>query len=211
MNKNTFLKNIYEAQELIIIGPCPFNMSHSINKDAPILVIDGGLNHDLRLLSPNVAFSIGDNDSNSSAHELDLSFPKKKDKSDLALGLELICTSKIKKISLYGFLGGRLDHEYANFGELVHFAQTSPGLERIKLEDKVLILPRGEHNLEHIGLFSLFTTLDNIIRLTGQCSYTLKNDTNLKPFSSHGLSNKACGKFKLCCNHAILLFFNNEE
>ncbi|MFI5391452.1 MAG: hypothetical protein ACHQYQ_08830, partial [Bacteriovoracales bacterium] len=59
--------------------------------------------------------SVGDGDS--SNFPMDFNLPEEKDYSDLKFALDLI-PPNVEKINLWGFLGGRRDHEIINFGEV---------------------------------------------------------------------------------------------
>jgi len=213
MDKSTFIKNISNSEELILIGPCSFTLPKDKYSDSPLLIVDGGINHDLNCFSSNLRLSLGDNDSNLSKKELDIAFPIEKNQSDLKLALDLISKSKIKKIRLYGFLGGRKDHEMINLGELLNFADLSQGLERIDLEEEISIIPPGESHFDDEGCFSVATLEKAKLQITGNCKYQLLETTTISPLSSHGLSNIAKGKFLITNDRPVLVFWNrdNEE
>jgi thiamine pyrophosphokinase len=208
MKKKTFLNDIFAAEELILLGPCPSNYIKTNNFDSPLLIIDGGLNQNRESFTSKSSLSIGDNDSNTSTEEVDLSYSAKKDKSDLKLALELISNSELKKLRLIGLSGGRLDHEMANFGELSLFLNKSPHTKVINIEDKLSILTKGTHDLDYRGSFSLLSIFENKIQLQGACEYQLFNETPMAPLSSLGLSNNAFGKFTLKNTQPILIFWN---
>ena len=180
---------------LNIIGP--LYRGHMVFKD-PVIFVDGGSQH-----KKNCGFSVGDNDSY--AGSLDLVLPKSKDYSDLAFVLGRI-PEKFQLISLWGFLGGRADHEIINLGETCQSLK-SKNQTQILFDDKVICISPGDWKFKLEGLFSLFSFTDNQISLSGECRYKLQN-SNLKAHSSQGLSNIAQGEIFIQNAHPLCLYIN---
>ncbi len=88
-----------------------FNFENSF-----IICADGGYLHAKEIgIVPDVWLGDGDSlgDIEICAKEK-IDFPARKDKTDTDLAVELAASRGYKKIVIFGGLGGRLDHEYAN-------------------------------------------------------------------------------------------------
>lgn len=182
-----------------IIGPMPINKE--LVDEIPTIFVDGGINHQLSLTGPII--SIGDNDSNNTSSELDIILPKEKDISDLVAALDLLPES-IEEASLYGFLGGRKDHEFANFIEIASYLEKQSQLT-IDFNGKIISYSKGEYNFNHQGHFSVFSFSNHDLKLFGDCKYQI--DGQIKPLSSHGLSNLAFGNCSLELELGSILIF----
>ncbi len=178
--------------------------------DGPILFIDGGAQW--RPLLPesfdSPTLSLGDGDSLGS-WELDVLLDTEKDFSDLACGLEILDTIDLRKLTLLGFLGGRRDHEWINFGVVANFLQSRHQL-RADFGDAVTLLAPGRHTLNHQGTFSLVHFRSARTTITGQVKYPLKQSTPIQAHTSFGLSNVANGTFTICSDAVTMCFFNGD-
>ena len=210
---NNFFDKTSQFKKLILIGPCPLpsftRKQLEEFKNIPLVFIDGGKNHikNLQLEGSKNSFSVGDGDSYSGP--LSKVIPKEKDFSDLAYCLSHI-PKNILEIDLYGFLGGRKDHEIANLGEIHKFIKRKKKPILAKFDDKIIILSPGRWNLCHKGIFSLFCLEPSFIELSGNIKYSLKKSTQLSPLSSQGLSNKASGNFQLYNQESSTLLYANN-
>ena len=88
-----------------------------IKKEDFLIAADGGANHIKKLgLTPNLV--IGDMDSID--HNLlkkfptVIKYPRKKDKTDFELGIDFCLEKKFQEIIIFGILGDRIDHMFAN-------------------------------------------------------------------------------------------------
>lgn len=132
-------------------------------------------------------------------------YSRDKNFSDLSGALRFLPCSGLQ-IEAYGLLGGRPDHELINLLEALNFV--AQGIQtQFNFEGKTLALGRGEHQLKHHGNFSLVSFKANQVTLSGNIAYPLCSQ-QLRPRSSHGLSNVAKGAFSLQANCELLLYFS---
>ena len=196
------IKNYLEESpdEIALVGPLAVEttVETTIDESIPTLYIDAGAK-----LKKDKGYSLGDNDSFDG--KLDYILPAKKDFSDLSFALSLI-PKKTKKLWLYGFLGGRKDHEFINFGECAKFLEQRTQ-SQIIFESHTSILSRGEWSLNIECEFSIVSFAKQRVSLKGKCEYPLNNDW-LEPHSSHGLSNHGSGKVSLKTEKPLILFLN---
>ncbi len=100
----------------LIIGAGDFSPRGLVVKKGDWLIAaDGGLNHLASLgLRPHLV--LGDMDSVSHLPQgvARLTFPVKKDRTDMALAILLALSRGYTRFTLHGALGGRLDHSLAN-------------------------------------------------------------------------------------------------
>lgn len=185
----------FSTNSVQLIGPMPCEIP---NTSGPILYIDGGTKHK----KDGLGFSLGDNDSHQ--EKLDQILPKEKDYSDLSYALSQC--HQFNELYLYGFLGGRKDHELINLGEVSHFLNHKTN-SFAHFEGQILAYAKGEYEITHNNTFSLFCFNETKITLSGKIKYPL-SDEPLKAHSSHGLSNEAQGKFGLKTERPIFLFLH---
>ncbi len=104
-------------------------------KDALIICADGGYRHTERLnITPDVI--IGDNDSWKEEYPKDIKVikcPAEKDYTDTEKCIDYAIDMGYREISVYGGLGGRLDHEFSNYCLLSYALDKGV---RVKLIDK---------------------------------------------------------------------------
>jgi len=185
----SFISKVQQHKSVVLVGP----MAKSFPTDwpqLPVLGVDGGSN---KASPERYDFTLGDGDSLGPAAALDLVFPSAKDASDLALALQHLPAGPLT-IHLYGFWGGRFDHQVINLGEL-HARLTQEGGEvyfHTESEYQVLGLPAGRHNLVLQGIFSLFSPLPTQFSIEGACRFPLPA-TRVDPLSSRLLSNEGQG------------------
>ena len=105
---NGNLSDLSQAKSIITNGDC-------------LIAADGGVKHVLKLgLVPQVV--IGDFDSISTSLQKKLKklkiewiqYPRKKDKTDFELAIDLVLDRKYSQIIIFGILGDRVDHFIAN-------------------------------------------------------------------------------------------------
>ena len=134
----------------------------------------------------------------------------KKDFTDLEGALKLL-PSEIEYIHTMGFFGGRLDHQLVVIGNL--FNQVNTYNCKVSLLDSrpMLIFPRGKNIISIKGSFSILSLFHTIISINGDCTYQVQN-TELHPFSGHGLSNIGSGDVEIKSNQPIGIYlFSPEE
>ncbi|MGE4130940.1 MAG: hypothetical protein AB7F86_04845 [Bdellovibrionales bacterium] len=192
---------------LDLVGPMwtsPFSV------ERPVVFVDGGTRwRPAQAGQPTV--SVGDGDSGD--QPLDFKLNPDKDFSDLAFVLGELPKS-VRQLNLYGFLGGRRDHEVAGFGEIHRFLLTRKEEAMARFFDlsgvKVLAaIGPTEANIQ--GRFSLMVMETSEVRLAGACQYKLDPPRILRPFSSHGLSNEGTGKVRIASEKPYFLFLNPSD
>lgn len=188
-----------------LIGPMKFDFN-KINPNYKTTIVDGGLNHGDEILSKISALttSIGDNDSNNTQKKIEHQLHEQKDFNDFSAALEL--NADEHNFYCLGFLGNRTDHEFANLFEAKSHLKESG---YINFEDKIIVTNKEYLNFSHQGIFSLFCFESAQISLDGEIEYKMNNQ-KLKPFSSHGLSNKSFGDFTIenPLKQIIIIFLN---
>jgi thiamine pyrophosphokinase len=199
-------RELKDKKEWILVGPMgPRIPAHF--QDLPIVGVDGGGNFCKKL-----NLWIGDQDSITKSVCADFSFllPKDKHKSDLACAFDLISQSPVEKTHLWGFLGGRTDHELFNLGAGIDFLRTKSGelfYYNYQGEKCFHLLGEGKWHLSHQGVFSLGVLSQTSLTITGNCKYQLQNPTLLNSLSSQGLSNEAWGDFYIENENPVFLYF----
>lgn len=187
-----------------LVGPLALSQPIQNNlENWPCLYIDGGL--DFKELYPaNRSISLGDGDSaKSRLSALDVRYPEDKDKSDLALALELVEELPLK-VKLIGFTGGRREHEWAIMGEVIQFLKVSKA-PVVYWDQHSFFLPAGTHQLKGKGRFSLFTLENKGIRLSGAIKFPVDPPRPFGALTSLGLSNFASGNFEVTALGPILI------
>ena len=219
------------VKKIWIIGPKKWNFSGQAQQNLlnSIFFIDGGAKY-LNPLSKIDAFNIpsfviGDGDSfkgdEDEIEELfDLKYPREKDSSDFALGIKSIrmLDKKLEKnddleISLFGFHGGRLDHQIAIFGEIRAYLLDHPKDSFCLFDENnspVANFFLGKRSFEYSGTFSLFSFEKTEVTIKGLCRYQDQRLT-LNPLESRGLSNEAYGKFIIKSSSPLFIYWAEEE
>lgn len=200
MEKVAFLQHISLLEEIALVGPMPF--SDDIAKDTPILYIDGGLNH--KRDANHIHFSVGDGDSCSDPELIQDKLAQTKDFTDLEYALSLI-PENIKIVSLYGLLGGRVDHLMANFGAIHHFLNKRD-YTLVLIEKSLMAHSAGQFSFEHQGTFSVISVIQQEIMITGDCDYPLEEKSPLRALSGLGISNIAHGTVNIICERPIFIY-----
>lgn len=196
---------IQDKLEWNIVGPVsPCSPSNTF----PTLAVDGGAR-----FVPNFDLWIGDNDSY--LEKIDSAnafiFPSDKDQSDLCLALSLFKTNAYT-LHLYGFLGGRRDHELFNFGEIFSHLLTMANSKVLLYDGKALqfiLHGAGTHEFNHQGLISIGTLFPQKLLLKGQLSYT--GESEFGALSSLGLSNKASGTFNISASKPFFIYLDHRN
>jgi thiamine pyrophosphokinase len=198
---------------IIIVGPTSFRwkvLTPFLKRACvKIFFVDGGLIHHkkFQLKVPALtksAQSIGDGDSSNKRMTL---FKSDQNLSDLSYCLEIIGKeAHVETFLFVGFLGGRIDHQFFNLGEISRFAKTTKA--QILLEDKIEFFSKGIINLEIQGVFSLGSFEDNMIKIKGACLYKSRNWLKLPTLSSRGLSNVGSGKIEIVSKSPLAVFYS---
>ncbi len=173
----------------------------------PTIYVDGGSVFRQPSRIPSV--SVGDGDS--ASLPLDELLPSAKDFSDLAFVLRHIPVHVVQ-IEMLGFLGGREDHQLANFGEIHHFLSERLSRTQVHMWSpdklKVAAFCHGSVELEIFGSFSVFSFVPAEVEISGDCRYPLAHPALLQAVSSHGLSNEGKGIVKISSRTPVFVFLN---
>ena len=204
MEKDQYIEKLSNSPEVTLIGPLYTKGPEGF--DHPHVFVDRGIifkdEFAERAQDNYWDFSVGDGDS--SPLELDLTLNPDKDFSDLSFALSLL-PKGLKKLNLWGFLGGRRDHEMINLGEVHHaLLNRFPGAV-VYFEDKILA-KNGALEVNIKGTFSLVVLENTEVKMEGNLEYPLPDFTSLKPLSSHGLSNVGRGLIKIDSKGPYFIF-----
>ena len=207
--KNPYFSSLQNTPEINFVGPLPLK-APLLNEDIgrPTIFIDGGVKH----LSSHpfhnpFNFSLGDGDSKEeTVPSLDVKLSRQKDISDTGFALKGLPLS-VQRLHLFGFLGGRLDHQICLFSLLQNWC-SEDDRRQWSLEDRVLGFGKGRHKIYLSGVFSLFSFHPCRIQITGSCQYPLREARELAPFSDLSLSNVGLGEVDIDHSTPILLFLN---
>ncbi|MEA9356508.1 hypothetical protein SHI21_09850 [Bacteriovorax sp. PP10] len=198
---------------IIVVGPTSFKwkvLTPFLKRaQVKLFFVDGGLIHQEKFqkkapLLIKKAESIGDGDSSKKPMTM---FKDDQNLSDLSYCLNLMSKeTHIQTFLFVGFLGGRLDHQFFNLGEISRFTKTTDA--QILLEDKIEFFPKGKIDVEIQGIFSLGSFEDNQIKIKGACLYKSKNWLKLPTLSSRGLSNVGSGKIEIESKSPLAVFYS---
>jgi thiamine pyrophosphokinase len=205
------LPSQFEKQdEWIFVGPMGPDLPDSFSH-LPILCVDGGAH-----FSKKMDLWVGDNDSfgKTLPQTHVIRHPIEKDRSDLALAFALLEDIHHVKLHLWGFLGGRRDHELFNLGEGLTFLEDHPGSQILLYEEEVIrfhLVGSGTWKFSHEGIFSLGSVKKTSVKLTGFCHYPISSFETIWPLSSFGLSNIGQGQMTLETDGPIFLYFTEQK
>ena len=139
-----------------------------------IIGVDRGAFHLLkRGISPDLA--IGDFDSvtpeeydavSQATREL-IHLPCEKDETDTEAALNLALQRGASEVTLYGALGGRIDHTLANIRLLLQFVKKGLYVQLVGEKNRLTVLSKGEHHLEatafkYLSFFALESTVTHL-------------------------------------------------
>lgn len=196
-----FLALLAKASSVTLVGPLH---DTPVTPDEPTIFVDGGSQFRVKVEKfPTI--SVGDGDSGST---LDVTLSPEKDFSDLAFVLREL-PRQVVKAQLLGFLGGRLDHELANLGELQQFLLDRPRGARVEMRRSgraEVIGFTGSATLDIQGLFSVIVLEASVVTISGECRYKLSGGDPLVPGSSHGLSNIGRGRVTVASDGPCFIF-----
>jgi len=190
------------TEKLALIGPVRTQPLPSL--DMPQLAIDGGSRFAVCPL-----LWAGDGDSGQAPTGVPAFNKLSQDMTDLRFCLDHIHNWRWKELHLFGFLGGRRDHELANFGEIHAGMKARASFMKAAFynEDNlasVLFLNTGTHTLELHGTFSTLVLEPASITISGDCHYS-REKVSLHPFSGEGISNEASGTVSISSNAPLMI------
>lgn len=195
------------TQEWTLVGPMGPKLADFLGNN-PILCVDGGAD-----FTPRMDIWVGDGDSAINVFESPniFKFAPQKSESDLALALSLLSQSSPRTLHLWGFVGGRKDHELLNLGEVMHYLENKTNAEVIFYDGNqrpvYRLLASGDWVFPHTGIFSVASTTNVKLKILGNVSYPLTTFTDLPPLSSLGLSNSAQGEVQIINQGPVLVIF----
>ncbi|MFL5783242.1 MAG: hypothetical protein ACJ76H_01450 [Bacteriovoracaceae bacterium] len=204
-------KELRDKSEWVLVGPMGPELPEKFY-DCPVMAVDGGANWAAK---PNVW--IGDSDSykETPSTAAIMKLPAEKDASDFSLALKLFDQQKRYKFHLWGFSGGRKDHELFVWGEALSFVDQHPECHLVLYGNEGRIethfLGSGHWRFEHQGLFSLGCMRKIRVKLTGDVKYQIKTESWLPPLSSWGLSNVGSGEIILENEGPAFVHFPADE
>ena len=181
----------------IIVGAMEPGKLPSPGKDDLLIAADGGLTHLTRRgLAPHL--TIGDFDSLGRVPQGDgvLRHPVEKDDTDAMLAVTAGLDRGYKTFLLYGCLGGRLDHTYANLQVLLYLARRGAAGFLLGEGTAVSAVHCGRLDFApgHAGTISVFCPDGEArgVSLTGLC-YPLRDAVLTSAFPL-GVSNRFTGQ-----------------
>lgn len=199
-----------DKSEWVLVGPMGPELPEELRRH-PVMAVDGGA-HFAR--TPEVW--IGDSDSYREVPGAGVQFPlpENKDASDFSCALSLLREQKRLIIHLWGFSGGRKDHELFVWGEALRFLEEHPESRMIIYDPKgrveTHLLAQGQWRFQGEGTFSLGSLSKTRVRLTGAVRYPITQESWLPPLSSWGLSNVGSGEILLDTGGALFIHFPGE-
>lgn len=199
-----FLQDLGDAKQIFVIGPL---LKGTYVPQGPTIYVDGGIHARGKsaLDSSFPTVSIGDGDSTDL--QLDVTLPATKDYSDLSFVLNNIPKS-VRHVELVGFLGGRFDHQLANFGEAHNFLRNRKDFTTVRFDSEIIGFVGGELKLKVKGPFSVMVLEAADVTIHGACQYSLTRPTRVEPLSSLGLSNVGNGQVNVAASSPVFVFFN---
>lgn len=200
-------ETFHDKAEWLLTGPMG-PMIPEMLRSLPILAVDGGAR-----FTPHIDIWVGDADSYSedihSSHIMKLD--RDKDASDFAMALRLFQHPLHYKFHVWGFLGGRRDHELFNLGEALTFLDHNQECQMLFYDQAgrltYYLVGAGHWKFHYKGVFSLGSLKKIDVRMTGECKYPIPRESSLPPLSSVGLSNIGNGDIQLETTGPVFVYF----
>lgn len=204
-------KELSDKSEWVLVGPMGPMLPAALAVH-PVMAVDGGAH-----FADNEIVWIGDSDSFHDAPKTSHFFqlPATKDASDFSCALKLFDRQVPYTFHLWGFSGGRKDHELFVWGEVLSFLEQHPECRFICYDREGRVethfLGQGTWNFEHHGTFSLGSLRKIRVRMTGAVKYPIPLESWLPALSSWGLSNIGSGKIVLENDGPAFLHYPEEK
>ena len=148
-------------KKCVIFAAAPIKDLGYVNVESGAYVIcaDAGIRYAKALnIEPDLV--LGDFDSCDKSEAEDyarITFPSRKDDTDLMLAIKYGIESGCDDFTIYGALGARLDHTYAAFSALGYLLDNGKSARLVDDEHTVMLLSIGEHKIKNEGGYlSLF-------------------------------------------------------
>lgn len=196
------------SDRLVLVGPVmaapllPGDIERLGLADAAQVAVDGGIGYALKPV-----LWAGDGDSSPSGTPV--AFKDSQNETDLRFCLNGVRGWKWRELHLFGFLGGRRDHELANFGEIhaelksrANF--TSAVFYDDRLEAAARFFRGGAHRVNISGAFSLLALEAAVADISGDCDYAAAGAA-LPLLSGRGISNKGRGMVDISCTAPFMI------
>ena len=144
-----------------------------------VICADAGYKHALSVgIKPDCLIGDFDTFKGSMPENLEIiKFPPEKDDTDTMLAVKYAIAKGFKDIRIYGALGGRFDHAFANLQTLEYILRN--GAEGMLIDEKntILMQSAGKHRYNRRdGYFSVFAVSERAegVSISG-CKYCLEN------------------------------------
>lgn len=192
---------------LVLVGPM---LGRKAEKLKPQVAVDGGIAY---AVAP--VLWVGDGDSAAVPKNVPTFTKHNQDETDLRFCLNGLRGWKWTELHLAGFLGGRRDHELANFGEIHAELKERPGFRRAVFYDgqmvpRIFFYPAGSHAISINGLFSVLTLEPSSVSVAGSCEFTAKK-LPLAPLSGLGVSNRGSGEVRITCATPLMVLLEEDD
>ena len=208
-----------KPMKCVIFGAAPIDDLGFVEKLLPrgkylLIAADGGLKHTVALgLIPDVI--IGDMDSVESRDipEGTILYPSRKDDTDMMLAVKRGLASGADEFFLFGGLGGRLDHSYANIQTLAYLAEHNALGWLLDENHRISMVEKGEQLLfpdyRYLSIFAYGGVCEGVT-ITG-AEYPLENAV-LEPSFPLGVSNRHAegGRMKVSVEKGMLLIIQTK-
>lgn len=196
-------------------SPCEITLS----EEDLVIAADGGYDHLLRIgLRADIV--LGDFDSVTSAEVWEdticerYTYPPEKDDTDMLLAIRLGLSKGYKTFSIYGGLGGRLDHTVANIQALSFLAAEGADAILHHKDYELTVIQNSSYTVPkditgYVSVFSLSDKSENVTIRGLKYEITGKTLTNTFPL---GVSNEAVGKKGIISveKGTLLIFWNRN-
>jgi len=179
-----------------------------VNPKLFTIVVDGGSNHSLEL---NNSIIIGDGDSSHDPTVIQHKYHPEKNETDFELALKFI-PSETQELHLHGFLGGRLDHMLSILGNAQNLLHHQTNINKMIFyeEESVIYLFKQQFEINHFGIFSFLSFIDQIVSILGDVKYSAEN-VEVKSLSGLTVSNIASGRVKIECEQSAFLICHSPQ
>ena len=178
---------------------CAGNFQNEIinkEKDDLLICADAGYSY-VKDMNIDVDLLVGDFDSlNSVPSNINIyKLPKEKYETDLYIAIEEGIKKGYQEFYIYGALGGRIEHSFANIQILSKLAKQNIKAKLIDQNTVVEVLTEGVHiySKDMIGYFSLFSLSEKSVITIENLKYEL-NKKELTYLFPLGIDNEFIGK-----------------
>lgn len=148
-------------KKCVIFAAAPIdNLSYiNVGNDAFVICADAGIRYAKALkIEPDLVLGDFDScDKSETEGYARITFPSRKDDTDLMLAVKYGIESGCDDFTIYGALGERLDHTFASFSALGYLLDNGKTARLVDEKNTVMLLPCGEHRIKNTGGYlSLF-------------------------------------------------------